>query len=225
MPDIDANNIYTQLGLNTPRDQDNKPNDELGQAQFLELMTAQLQYQDPLKPMENGDFLGQIAQFGTVSGIGDLNASFSSMSASFQSNQALQASTLVGRRVMVPSQSAFLSDGEPLLASVDLDQPASAVIITISNAAGQLVHRQELGVQQAGLVDFEWNGLDSNDNSLPAGEYQMSAEIRRGNSVSSGITYTVVDVESVTLGVGGQDLMLSVSGLGDIDMSQVRKIL
>ena len=225
MPDIDANNIYTQLGLNTPKDQSSKPNDELGQAEFLKLMTTQLQYQDPLKPMENGDFLGQMAQFGTVSGINDLNTNFSSMSASFQSNQALQASTMVGQRVMVPSQSAFLSDGKPVLASVDLEQPASAVIISFSNAAGQLVHRQDLGLQQAGLVDYEWNGLDTNGNSLPGGEYQMAAEIRRGNSVSSGSMYTVVDVESVTLGVGGQDLTLSVSGLGDIGMNQIRKIL
>ncbi|MEM7561640.1 MAG: flagellar hook assembly protein FlgD [Pseudomonadota bacterium] len=225
MTDIDSNNIYTQLGLNTPTDQQTRNNDELGQAEFLELMTAQLQYQDPLKPMENGDFLGQMAQFGTVSGINDLNTTFSSMSASFQSNQALQASTLVGRRVMIPSQSAFLTNGQPMNAAVDLEQPASSVIFTVTNSAGQLVHRQELGIQQAGLVDFEWNGLDANGSSLPEGEYSIAAEVKRGNDVSSGNTFTVVDVESVTLGVGGQDLTLSVSGLGDINMSQVRKIL
>ena len=53
---------------------------EMGQEQFLELMTAQLQNQDPFKPMESGDFLSQIAQFSTVEGIGDLNDSFSGLS-------------------------------------------------------------------------------------------------------------------------------------------------
>ena len=225
MSDIDTNNIYTQLGLNKPANTDTRANDELGQTEFLELMTAQLKYQDPLKPMENGDFLGQMAQFGTVSGINELNTTFNSMSASFQSNQALQASTLVGRRVMVPSQSGFLNDGASLTGSVDLEQPASKVVISIKNAAGQLVHRQEMGIQQAGLADFEWNGLDSNGNRLPGGEYQVAAEVYRGTEVSAGTMYTVVDVESVTLGAGGQDLTLSVSGLGDIDMSQVRKIM
>ena len=62
MPDIDTNSIYTQLGLNPPAENGTKENDELGQAEFLALMTAQLQYQDPLKPMENGNFLGQMAQ-------------------------------------------------------------------------------------------------------------------------------------------------------------------
>ena len=225
MSDIDTNSIYAQLGLNQPAENNTRDNDELGQAEFLALMTAQLQYQDPLKPMENGDFLGQMAQFGTVSGINDLNATFNNLSSSFQSNQALQASTLVGRRVLVPSQTGILNDGASLMGSVDLAQPASKLVITIKNSAGQLVNRQELGLQQAGLIDFEWNGLDADGNSLPGGEYQIAAEVYRGNEVSSGSMFTVVDVESVTLGVGGQDLTLSVSGLGDIDMGQVRKIM
>ena len=225
MSDIDTKNIYSQLGINPPREADTKANDELGQAEFLELMTAQLKYQDPLQPMENGDFLGQMAQFGTVSGINDLNNSLNSMSSSFQSNQALQASTLVGRRVLVPSASGFLAETGTLQGSVDLEQPANKVVFMVKNAAGQLVYRQELGIQQAGMVDFEWNGLDANGNRLPQGAYRIEAEVHRGTEVSSGAMFTVVDVESVTLGAGGQDLTLSVSGLGDIDMSQVRKIM
>lgn len=225
MSEIDSNNIYAQLGLNRPEETKTRGNDELGQAEFLELMTTQLRFQDPLKPMENGDFLGQMAQFGTVNGINDLNTTFNTMSASFQSNQALQASTLVGRRVMVPANDAYLGDTGSLLGSVELDQPANRVVISVQNTAGQLVHRQELGLQQAGMLDFEWNGLDSNGNRLPGGEYRISAEVHRGSDVIAGRMFTVVDVESVTLGVGGQDLTLSVFGLGDIDMSQVRKIM
>jgi len=225
MSDIDTNSIYAQLGLSQPTENNTRDNDELGQAEFLALMTAQLQYQDPLAPMENGDFLGQMAQFGTVSGINDLNATFNTLSSSFQSNQALQASTLVGRRVLVPAQTGILNEGANLMGSVELAQPASNLVVTIKNAAGQLVNRQELGLQQAGLIDFEWNGLDADGNSLPSGEYQISAEVYRGTEVSSGSMFSVVDVESVTLGVGGQDLTLSVSGLGDIDMGQVRKIM
>jgi flagellar basal-body rod modification protein FlgD len=108
---------------------------------------------------------------------------------------------------------------------VELDQAASRVVISVQNAAGQLVHRRELGVQQAGLLDFEWNGLDANGNRLPGGEYRIAAELHRGNEVTAGRMFTVADVESVTLGVGGQNLTLSVTGLGDIDMSQVRKIM
>ncbi len=225
MSEIDSNNIFTQLGLNRTVETEQRNNDELGQAEFLELMTAQLRFQDPLPPMENGDVLGQMAQFGTVSGINDLNTTFNNMSASFQSNQALQASTLVGRRVLVPASSGFLADGQSMTTAVDLEQPANRLVITIQDSAGQLVHREELGAQAAGLVEFEWNGQDGAGNRVASGEYRIEAEVYRGDAVTSGNTYTVVDVESVTLGVGGQDLTLSVTGLGDIGMGQVRKIL
>lgn len=225
MTEIDNNSIYSQLGLSRTSETSDQANDELGQTEFLELMTAQLKYQDPLKPMENGDFLGQMAQFGTVSGINELNTTFSSMSASFQSNQALQASTLVGRRVMVPSDMGVLVDDAPLQGAIELEQTASDLIVTVTNAAGQLVHRRDMGLQQSGMIEFSWDGLDNDGNRLPAGNYQIEAEAHQGSLVSAAPTFTVVDVESVTLGIGGQDLTLSVSGLGDIDMGQVRKIL
>lgn len=224
MNDIDTSKVYNQLGLNHTPDT-KKANDELGQAEFLELMTSQLKFQDPLKPMENGDFLAQMAQFGTVSGINDLNANFNTMAASFQSNQALQASTLVGRKVLVPAEAGFLQDGADMKGSIDLDQAASKVLVTVKNDAGQIVHRQEFGLQQSGLLDFEWNGLDESGARMPAGKFQIEAEVHRGTDISAGSVLSVVDVESVTLGTAGQDLTLTVAGLGDIDMSQVRKIL
>ena len=225
MSEIDTKNVYSQLGLTHRETTDEQARDELGQAQFLELMTAQLRFQDPLKPMENGDFLGQMAQFGTVSGINELNSSMAGLSTSFQSNQALQASTLVGRRVLVPSGSGFLGEQGPMQASVELDQPASQVVISVTDGAGQLVHREQFGVQQAGMLDYQWNGENADGNRMPAGEYRIAAEIHRGDEITSGAMFTLVDVESVAVGAGGADLTLSVSGLGDIGMSQVRKIL
>jgi len=225
MSDIDTSKVFNQLGLNHTQETKNKGNDDLGQAEFLELMTTQLRFQDPLKPMENGDFLAQMAQFGTVSGINDLNANFNSMASSFQSNQALQASTLVGRKVLVPAETGFLKDDSVMSGSIDLEQAASKIIVTVKNDAGQIVNRQELGLQQAGLIDFEWNGLDDKGARMPAGGYQIEAEVHRGTDVSAGSILSVVDVESVTLGKAGQDLTLSVTGLGDLGMSQVRKIL
>ncbi len=225
MSDIDTKNLYNQLGINKSQSSDSKANDELGQAEFLELMTAQLKFQDPLSPMENGDFLAQMAQFGTVSGINELNSAFGSMSAAFQSNQALQASTMVGRDVLIPGDKAMLSEGGSLKAAVELEQPANQVLINITDANGQLVHRMDMGLQQAGLLDFEWNGVNADGNAVSPGQYTVSAEIRRGQEITAGEMFTTVQVESVTLGQAGQDLTLTVSGLGDISMSQIRKIM
>lgn len=225
MSDIDTKQLYNQLGINKPQQTDKKANDELGQAEFLELMTSQLKFQDPLEPMENGDFLAQMAQFGTVNGINELNSAFSNMSAAFQSNQALQASTMVGRNVMLPGTQGQLADTGSLHAAVDLQQPANRVVVNITDANGQLVHRMETGLQQAGLMEFDWNGLNANGDRVSPGRYTLAAEIHRGENISAGDVLVTAAVESVTLGQAGQDLTLSVAGLGDISISQIRKIM
>ena len=225
MAEIDSKQIYANLGLNKTQTSETKANDELGQSEFLELMTAQLRFQDPLEPMENGDFLAQMAQFGTVSGINDLNSSFGSMSAAFQSNQALQASTMVGRDVLVPGNQASLGAEGDLKMALDLDQPASKVLLNITDASGQLVHRMDLGQQQAGLLNVNWNGLNSDGNRVSPGRYKVTSEVHQGDLVSEGSMLMTVQVESVTLGKPGQDLTLTVSDLGDINMNQIRKIM
>ena len=186
MNEIDKTNPFSQLGLSSTAEGNNKANDELGQTEFLELMTTQLKFQDPLKPMENGEFLAQMAQFGTVSGINELNSNFNAMSASFQSNQALQASTLVGRRVMVPADTTYLKDSGSVQGAIELDQAASSVTLSVQDASGQIVHRLDLGLQQEGLVNFEWDGLNQNGDRLPAGEYMLLAEVKRGASAEAG---------------------------------------
>lgn len=224
MSEIDPKQIYSQLGLNkTPKSEQKAP-DELGQDDFLALMTAQLKFQDPLKPMENGDFPAQMAQFSTVSGINDLNLAFNSMSSALQSNQALQASTMVGRDVLVPGDRSRLGDSDPLVAAVELDQPAKQVVINITDASGQLVQRLDYGLQPAGMMDIRWDGRMADGSRAAPGLYRVSAELHRADGVSSGSLYTQARVESVTLGQAGQGLTLTVSDLGDIPMSQIRKI-
>ena len=225
MTEIDNKQIYTDLGLTKTTSTDSKGNDELGQAEFLELMTVQLQYQDPLEPMENGDFIAQMAQFGTVSGIGDLNTAFAEMSTAFQSNQALQASTMVGRNVLIQGDQLSVSEAGDMQLSIDLQDSASEVVVNITDDRGQLVHRMELGYQQAGFLNIQWNGLNSDGARVPPGRYTVSAEAHQGDVVSAVETLILVQVESVTLGQAGQDLTLTVSELGDISMSQVRKIM
>ncbi len=225
MSGIDNKQIYSDLGLNKPQPAKDTGKSKLGQAEFLKLMTAQLKFQDPLKPMQNGDFIAQMAQFGTVSGIGDLNKTFTDMSASFQSNQALQASTMVGRKVLAPGEQISLQAGQDAQMAIDLAQPAGKVLLNITDNNGQLLRRIDLGSQSAGLVNAQWNGLDNNGKPVAPGNYHVAAEIHQGEKVSAGHTLIAAQVESVTLGKAGQDLTLSVAGLGDIKMSQIRKIM
>ncbi len=106
--------LFSSLGLASGDTQSRGTNDanELGLNTFLKLMVTQLNNQDPFKPMENGDFLSQIAQFGSVTGLEQLNKSFESLSTNITSGQALQAGSLVGREVLAPVDSGYLMPGE-----------------------------------------------------------------------------------------------------------------
>ena len=162
--------------LDQYRTQDNQAKADdvtLGQQQFFELMVTQLKNQDPMKPMESGDFLGQIAQFSTVNGIGELQQSVAALASSLQSNQALQASTMVGREVVFPSDRFALAPGQPAALSAALDDEASAVRVTITDPGGQVVRQEMLGAHPAGRVDYAWDGLTNAGAPATAGNYEV----------------------------------------------------
>jgi flagellar basal-body rod modification protein FlgD len=197
---------------------------ELGQEQFLELMTAQLQNQDPFKPMESGDFLGQIAQFSTVEGIGDLNDAFSGLSQSLVSNQALQAANLVGREVLAPTGVAALSQGGNIRGNVELPAASGEVVVNVYDQSGQVIRRLDLGSQPAGPVDFQWDGLKNDGQFAPPGSYFISAEASIDGQFEAVETLLASEVRSVTLSNSG-GLLLDLDGIGSLDFSEVRQIL
>lgn len=197
---------------------------QLGQEDFLELMTTQLQNQDPFKPMENGDFLAQIAQFSTVSGIQDLQSSFESLSQSLVSNQALQASGLVGRTVLVPTGLAALEEGGSIGGLVDVPASSNEVKVTVTDESGQTIRTLSLGGQPAGDARFKWDGIKDDGSFAAPGTYFVSASANyEGNDVALD-TQTYAAVDSVTLGNNG-GLQLDLRGVGRLDFSHVRQIL
>ncbi len=196
----------------------------LAMEDFLSLMTTQLKNQDPLKPMESGDFLGQIAAFGTVSGISDLQNAFNGFAQSMQSEQALQGSALVGRSVLVPSATGSLSADSGLKGRIDVFSPVNDLKVQLFNTSGQLVKTIDVG-QAAGSTDFIWDGIDDNGDSLPAGVYQLraSATVNGANTLFS--TATVAKVESVLVGSGNQGLTMNLAGLGSVPFSEAQEII
>ena len=199
-------------------------NDELGQSDFLTLMITQFKNQDPFKPMENGEFLGQLAQFSTVSGIESLNSSFGSLAGSIQGEQALQAANLVGRSVMAVSDSGYLEDGGQINGVVELASSASAVEIDILDASGELVQRLTLGEQPAGIARFSWDGKNAAGERMDPGQYKIAARVVRGGQVESTATAIEASIESVTLGQFGSGMLLNLSGGSTMSLSQVYQI-
>ncbi|HEB94550.1 MAG TPA: flagellar hook assembly protein FlgD [Gammaproteobacteria bacterium] len=225
MTNVDNNLTSALSGLALGEQQTKKKaQDELGQSEFLELMIAQLNNQDPMKPMENGDFIAQMAQFSTVTGLTELQASFDGLAASLQSNQALQASSLVGRTVLVPSGVGTLPQGGTLSGVVDLDSSSSDLTITIQDASGQVIRRLELGPQQTGDVYFNWDGITDSGAQAQAGRYFISAETRTEGGTEALETLVSSAVDSVILGQGGQGIRLNLADGNSVDLSSVRSI-
>ena len=150
-------NVLESLGLSKPKQA--MKEQKLGQDDFIKLMTTQMNHQDPMKPMENGDFLSDMAQFSTVSGLKEIKDSFNSLATSLQSSQALQASSMVGRKVLVPGSMSTLSEGTPMKGGVVLDTNVSDLKIGIMNDMGALVKEIDLGDKAAGVAHFSWDGM------------------------------------------------------------------
>ena len=228
-------NDVSQIGssaldaLSTRTRSESLPKDnELGQDAFLQLLVTQLSNQDPLSPQENGEFIAQLAQFSSVEGIQNLNASVSDMATSLRSNQALQASALVGRSVRLPTDGAQLNAQGTIEGNIKLPQSTEQIEVRVYDQAGQLMSRevmrnQTTGIIAAGNVPLSWDGTDSEGQAAPRGNYRFEVEALVNGEPQRLETEFNSNVDSVTLGQSG-DVTLNIAGSGPISLSKVTEI-
>ena len=200
-----------------------KKKDQLGQTEFLELMIAQLKNQDPFKAMDPSQFLGQLAQFSTVSGIQEMQSAFTTMSESMRSSQVLEGATMVGREVLVASADTVLGTEGSVRGALDVPSGATSVSINVLDSSGQIV-RQMTGSTTSGLSDFSWDGTGDNGARLAAGEYTFEAVANVGGESVELETLLADRVNSVTIDAG-KGLTLNTSGLGARSLSEVRRVM
>ena len=220
-----AINDISSLQSNTNLATAPKPGSKLGQDEFMKLMTTQLKNQDPFEPMDNGEFLSQIAQFGTVNGIDELKDSFSGFAASMQSNQALQATSIIGHGVLVETDTGALGNTGLMQGAAELENYSSNVAVNIYDRTGQVVNRIDIGEQLSGTVQFAWDGTTFGGNRAPAGQYRMEVEVVEGAQSYINPTLLYGNVNSLDLGGVGEEMQVNVQGLGQIPFGQINKIL
>lgn len=219
-------NPYSSLGISTLDTAKTSKPTSLAQDEFLKLMTTQMTHQDPTKPMENNQFLSQMAQFGTVSGIQDLQQSFKDFSASISSDQALQAASLVGRNVSVPSDVGLLAAGGEINGNFDLTTSSPNVDVLITDPqTGDVIRKIPLGQQTAGPVPFSWDGLDANGTPVSPGLYNVQAEANIDGEHTVFQPAIDAKVESVTMSSGGNGVQVNLAGLGAVGFNKIKQIL
>ncbi|MGD8429212.1 MAG: flagellar hook assembly protein FlgD [Ectothiorhodospiraceae bacterium] len=205
-------------------DSPSKPSSEVGQEDFLKMMITQLKNQDPMNPTDSAQFMSQIAQFTTASGMNELQGSFKEFQQDMQTSESLRAASLVGRDVLVDSDQGYLpSDGE-LAGTVRIPSSVENLTVSITDDAGQVVRSMKLGQQPAGDLPFTWDGKLADGTPMPAGRYHLSAQTSINGEPMSLQTLANAEVQSVSMSRSGKSPTLHLKGLGELNLAAVRQV-
>jgi flagellar basal-body rod modification protein FlgD len=186
-------------------------------------MLAQLKNQDPFKAMDPSQFLGQLAQFSTVTGIQQMQDAFGTLSDSMRSSQVLDGSTMIGREVLVASEGATLQAEGSVHGAFDVPAGATGLTLNIRDANGTLVRHTALPAG-TGLQEFSWDGTADNGARAAAGNYTFEAIASGGGRSESLEMLLSSRVTSVTIDPS-TGLTLNTQDLGARALSDVRRVM
>lgn len=222
-----SSEYYNSLGLGAAAGaaSEKAKGDSLGQADFLLLMTEQLKNQDPLKPLDNNQFLGQLAQFSTVQGIDAMQGAMGAMASIMESDQTLRAASLVGHDALVSVDQVPLEAGAGLKGEV-VAVAAGPVTMDVVDANGVRVRRMTVEAPAAGPTAFEWDGRTDAGAAAPAGTYGFRAVTGASDPSAQGADLLPIRasarVESVSIEPNG--LFLNLAGMGSVPLSAIHRI-
>lgn len=190
----------------------------LGKEDFLKLLVAQLAHQDPLQPMENTEFVAQLATFSNLEQMMSVNTNLGLLQISQAAMANSQVAGLIGKEVEAKGDMLqLLKQGSTVSVNFDLPVAAQEVTIKIKDMKGNVIRTLQVGSRMAGLNSAAWDGKDSMGNLMPAGTYSVdiSAKDKNGNAVNasshfkgivSGVTFIngipLLEVGSTTVQVG-----------------------
>ena len=213
------NNILDKLGIQQQEEKKRADGGALGQEDFLKLMTTQLQNQDPFAPMENADFIAQMAQFSTVTGITDMGQSLKGISNQLSEFRIATATNMLGNSVLVPGTRAYPDGDGAVHGVIDLPAASGTTNVVFTSQNGDILHVEELGAQPSGLAGFSWQDipqsvLDSNDY------INVEAFADQGGGLE-GVSTSVFGEVLAASTSSADGVMLDVKGYGDINVNEV----
>lgn len=201
-----------------------KNNGALTQSDFFALLTQQLAFQDPTKPVENDQMIAQMTNFTMADGISRLNENFANLAQSMSSNQALQASSLVGRSVLTQSDKVVFTGESLARGQINLDKFADNMKVIITKPNGELVNTFSVDSPQMGKNDFVWDGTDSSGDAMPPGMYNIKVEVSANGKTETVPVQVYTPVSSVSMGNNGNGIVLNLIGLGAVKLADVLEV-
>ena len=183
----------------------------LGMDAFLQLLVTQLQYQDPLDPMDDKEFVAELAQFSSLEQLTEINSGIEGLTSLGQEQQMIGAVNFIGKTIEASGTAVSLEDGEATAVTFSLPEDASTCLVNILDSAGSIVRTVDLGGTAAGDVEFTWDGKDYDGNVQDDGQYQVSVTATNADGevmkVSTTMTGLVEGIQQVSgsyyLDIGG----------------------
>jgi flagellar basal-body rod modification protein FlgD len=198
-------------------------NMQISQAGFLQLISAQMQNQNPLNPTDPTQFLAQIEGLSEVSSLQSLQTSISGLASGLQGAQLLNGTSLLGHSVLAPGSTANIAAGGTVSGAVTAPTGANSLTVAVTDSSGALVDAFAVAPQSSGYTNFTWNGSTASGTAAPAGQYTLNVSASVGGSSQSVSPLVYSQVQSVTIDPSTQTLDLNTVN-GTVPMSSVVNI-
>jgi len=153
-------------------------NRSMGKDDFLKLLVTQMQNQDPLNPMDNTQFVAQLAQFTSLEELHNISSGMENLAVAQYSQSSSQAVNLIGKDILAGGNWIDHQEGSSDMVEFDLAANASTITIQIEDENGTIVRTVELGGHEEGRVEWTWDGLDDDGNPMASGEYTYSVNAK-----------------------------------------------
>lgn len=189
----------------------------LGQDQFLTLLVAQLQNQDPLNPTDATEFTAQLAQYSQLEQLFNLNDAMDELTSATTKSQSISALNLIGQDVVVEGDTFSLKDGQASL-GYKIDGTVTNLTITIKNSSGKVVNTLKASDLSEGDHFITWDGKDANGSTLDAGNYTFTLNATSGES--SATTTSLVRTKVSGVDLSGSEPQV-VTDLGNFGLSLI----
>jgi len=213
----------TSTGLNTTeKTEGTDDSQDLGKDEFMQLLITQLTNQNPLEPMENTEFIAQLAQFSSLEIMQNIASGMELLALTQTAATNSQMVNLIGKRVIVPGSEFTIDSENPVKLQFDVDSETLPSQMVIKDSSGEVVRTIDLTGIEQGLNEYEFDGKDNDGNFLEPGNYTYELVNYDGESLEDITTYSNYLIDSVAF--EGTTIYLK-SGDNTIDLSDVTQVL
>lgn len=165
--------ITGQYEIQQAQDAAPKAKSEMDKNDFLKLLLAQLNHQDPLSPMEDTDMTSQLAEYSSLEQLTNLNTSMDKMVDQTGTDDMYTAVSFIGKTVKAEGYAVSKATDSVSTLHYSLGEAVSDLTINVYSPEGDIVRTESLGSKQPGTFEYQWDGKDANGNAVADGTYSI----------------------------------------------------